>query len=139
MAGQGTSLAGRYRLDAPVASGGAGHVWRALDLVLERQVAVNLLRPDGAGHRRHRPRELTPGAERLTGYQAQEIIDHPVAVLHTEEDVRAGLPEQELAAAVGDGRVETEGWRVRKDGSSTPSTCAPSSPPPPGGPPRRRP
>jgi eukaryotic-like serine/threonine-protein kinase len=48
VAGQGTSLAGRYRLDAPVASGGAGQVWRAVDLVLGRVVAVKVLRPDAA-------------------------------------------------------------------------------------------
>jgi eukaryotic-like serine/threonine-protein kinase len=48
VAGQGTSLAGRYRLDAPVASGGAGQVWRAVDLVLRRAVAVKVLRPDAA-------------------------------------------------------------------------------------------
>jgi rsbT co-antagonist protein RsbR len=40
-----------------------------------------------------------------------------VTVLHTEEDARAGQAEQELAAAVRDGRFETEGWRVRKDGT----------------------
>ena len=49
LAGQGTSLAGRFRLDAPVASGGAGQVWRAVDLVLGRTVAIKMLRPDAAG------------------------------------------------------------------------------------------
>lgn len=47
--GPGMSLAGRYRLDEPLGSGGAGHVWRAVDLVLERQVAVKLLRADAVG------------------------------------------------------------------------------------------
>src|SRR5215469_12385184 len=48
VAGQGVLLAGRYRLDEPLASGGAGQVWRAVDLVLERPVAVKLLRPEAA-------------------------------------------------------------------------------------------
>jgi eukaryotic-like serine/threonine-protein kinase len=47
--GQGRMLAGRYRLDEPVGSGGSGQVWRAVDLVLERPVAVKLLWPEAAG------------------------------------------------------------------------------------------
>jgi PAS domain S-box-containing protein len=58
-----------------------------------------------------------PGAERLTGYQADEIIGRPVTLFYTEEDQRAGLPKQEMAAAAQQGRLESEGWRVRKDGS----------------------
>jgi eukaryotic-like serine/threonine-protein kinase len=46
---RGRMLAGRYRLDELVGSGGAGQVWRAVDLVLERPVAVKLLWPDAAG------------------------------------------------------------------------------------------
>jgi signal transduction histidine kinase len=33
------------------------------------------------------------------------------------EEIAAGKPARELAAAARDGRVEDEGWRVRKDGS----------------------
>jgi hypothetical protein len=44
------TLAGRYRLEAKVAEGGSGQVWRGLDLELQRAVAVKLPRnrPDGA-------------------------------------------------------------------------------------------
>jgi len=40
----------RYRLDARIAAGGVGQVWRAADLILERPVAVKLLRPEYADH-----------------------------------------------------------------------------------------
>jgi hypothetical protein len=41
-------LAARYRLDHLIASGGMGDVWRAVDLVLDRPVAVKLLRAEYA-------------------------------------------------------------------------------------------
>src|SRR5215470_20316814 len=44
----GTVLRHRYRLDDRIALGGVGEVWRATDLVLERVVAVKLLRPEFA-------------------------------------------------------------------------------------------
>src|SRR5262249_34080183 len=44
----GTVLRHRYRLDGPVALGGVGEVWRGTDLVLERGVAVKLLRAEYA-------------------------------------------------------------------------------------------
>jgi len=43
-------LAGRYRLDEPIAAGAVGEVWRGLDAVLERPVAVKLLRAEYARH-----------------------------------------------------------------------------------------
>lgn len=57
------------------------------------------------------------GAERLTGYLADEILGRSLAVFYSPEDVTAGQPERELEAAMRDGQCETEGWRVRKDGT----------------------
>jgi PAS domain S-box-containing protein len=56
-------------------------------------------------------------AERVYGYSADEILDRPIAVFRLGEDAAAGRPEQELRAASRDGRIETDGWRLRGDGS----------------------
>jgi eukaryotic-like serine/threonine-protein kinase len=42
-------IAGRYRLESQIAAGGIGEVWRARDLVLDRPVAVKVLRSEYAG------------------------------------------------------------------------------------------
>ena len=57
------------------------------------------------------------GAERIKGYQAGEIIGRHFSIFYPPDDIAADLPAAELAAATADGSVETEGWRVRKDGS----------------------
>ena len=57
------------------------------------------------------------GAERFKGYKADEIIGQHFSRFYTEEDRRVGVPQEALAIAVAEGKYETEGWRVRKDGS----------------------
>jgi len=55
------------------------------------------------------------GAERIKGYRAEEIIGRHFSAFYRPEDV--WKCERELEAARTEGRVEDEGWRVRKDGS----------------------
>src|ERR1700681_579318 len=58
-----------------------------------------------------------PGAERIKGYAASEIIGRPSSVFYPVEDRTTGKPAQLLRRAEREGRVQDEGWRVRKDGS----------------------
>lgn len=57
------------------------------------------------------------GAERIKGYQPDDIIGRHYSAFYTPEDAAAGEPQRNLQAALAEGRVEREGWRVRKDGS----------------------
>ncbi|WP_436923694.1 PAS domain S-box protein [Halosimplex amylolyticum] len=58
-----------------------------------------------------------PGAERIKGYDADEIVGENASAFYTDADREAGLPEANLAAAAEFGSTEDEGWRVRADGS----------------------
>ncbi len=57
------------------------------------------------------------GAERTKGYKADEIIGQHFSRFYLAEDVEAGKPDEELRIAAAQGRLEDEGWRLRKDGS----------------------
>ena len=73
--------------------------------------AIYMLDPQG------RIATWNPGAERFKGYRADEIIGEHFSRFFTEEDKASGLPDRALQTAVAEGRFESEGWRVRKDGS----------------------
>ncbi len=57
------------------------------------------------------------GAERINGYTAEEVVGTHFSRFLPEEDVNSGKPSTLLRQAARRGRVEEEGWRVRKDGS----------------------
>ncbi|MBX9679334.1 MAG: response regulator [Gemmataceae bacterium] len=59
-----------------------------------------------------------PGAHRLKGYTADEIIGRHFSTFYPKEATDRGWPAQELKLAAADGKCEDEGWRVRKDGST---------------------
>ncbi len=56
------------------------------------------------------------GAERIKGWQADEIIGRHFSAFYPEEE-RAWRPARNLNDARRHGRAEDEGWRVRKDGT----------------------
>ncbi|HKE93078.1 MAG TPA: PAS domain S-box protein, partial [Povalibacter sp.] len=58
-----------------------------------------------------------PGAERIKGYSASEIIGRHFSTFYTPEDRAAGKPQTALAIAAREGKYEAEAWRIRKDGT----------------------
>jgi PAS domain S-box-containing protein len=57
------------------------------------------------------------GAQRLKGYDKNEIINKHFSIFYPEEALKINHPAFELEVASREGRFEEEGWRVRKDGS----------------------
>jgi PAS domain S-box-containing protein len=56
------------------------------------------------------------GAARIKGYTSDEVVGSHFSKFYTKEDRAKGLPALALETARRDGKYETEGWRVRKDG-----------------------
>jgi PAS domain S-box-containing protein len=73
--------------------------------------AIYMLDPAG------KVRNWNPGAERIKGYSAAEVIGQHFSLFYPEADRDAGLPAEALETAAREGKYESEGWRVRKDGS----------------------
>jgi formate hydrogenlyase transcriptional activator len=58
-----------------------------------------------------------PGAERILGYTAQDIIGKHYSRFFTQEDQDRERPAELMRIAVDKGRIDEESWRMRKDGS----------------------
>ena len=82
-------------------------------LLVERvqDYAIFMLDPEG------RVATWNQGAQRIKGYTMDDILGEHISRFYRLEDVERGLPKKLLAIAEAEGRVEDEGWRVRKDGS----------------------
>jgi PAS domain S-box-containing protein len=76
-----------------------------------RDYAIFMLDPSGIVD------SWNSGAQAIHGYDAGEIVGRHFSTFYTPEDAAARKPEIELKAARDCGRVEDEGWRVRKDGT----------------------
>ena len=85
-----------------------------LDLFIQKveEYAIFTLDPDG------HVTTWNSGAERITGYEADEILGEPFSVFFTEFDREEGLPNRLLARAEAEGIATHEGRRRRKDGST---------------------
>jgi two-component system, cell cycle sensor histidine kinase and response regulator CckA len=76
-----------------------------------RDYAIFMLDPDGLVV------TWNQGAEHIKGYRPEEILGRHFSLFYTEEDILRGEPMRTLETALSQGRLEAEGWRVRKDGS----------------------
>ena len=104
-----TELSGRYQLEELIAAGGMGEVWRGLDRVLARPVAVKLLRP-----------EYTRDEVTLLRFRAEAqhggLLSHPgIAQVYDYRDASPECPAylvmelvtgSSLAAVLAAGRLE---------------------------------
>ena len=86
---------------------------RRLRLLIDAVVdyAIYMIDPDGI------ITSWNAGARRFKGYEEAEILGQHFSRFYTDDDRRAGLPQRALDTAIGEGRFEGEGWRVRKDGT----------------------
>jgi len=57
------------------------------------------------------------GAQLIKGYRAEEIVGRHFSLFYPPDAIARRWPEAELEHARIDGRLEDEGWRVRKDGT----------------------
>ena len=57
------------------------------------------------------------GAERIKGYRASEVIGKHFSIFYPPEDVEKGEPQLTLQRTLQDGHFESDGWRLRKDGT----------------------
>ena len=76
-----------------------------------RDYAIFMIDPDG------RVASWNAGAQEIKGYSASEIIGQHFSRFYPPDDKTSGKPGRLLAEARDKGRVEDEGWRIRKDGS----------------------
>ena len=87
---------------------------RRFRLMVESVVDYAIFMLDAGG----RVASWNAGAQRISGYAAQEIMGTHFSRFYPREDLERRKPETELELAGTEGRYEEEGWRVRKDGST---------------------
>jgi PAS domain S-box-containing protein len=88
----------------------AAQRWRLMVDAVD-EYAIFLLAPDGT------VMSWNPGAQRLEGYTASEILGRHFSVFYPQQDVVAGKPERGLEQAARLGSLTDDGWRVREDGT----------------------
>lgn len=76
-----------------------------------KDYALYMLSPEGT------VASWNAGAQKIKGYTAEEIVGQHYSRFYIEEDRLNGVPQRALETAAKHGRFETDGWRIRKDGS----------------------
>ena len=98
--------------DGPVETNGPG-ADEVSRLLLQAVVDYAIYMLDAEGH----VVSWNLGAEAIKGYRPDEIIGTHYSSFFIDEDRDSGVPQKALDEARRTGRYETEGWRLRKDGS----------------------
>ena len=88
----------------------AGQGYRLIVDAVE-DYAIFTMDPEG------RVASWNPGAQRLLGYEAEEILGRDGACFFIPEDVQKGAAEAELRRAAETGRASDDRWHMRKNGS----------------------
>ncbi len=105
----GTTLSGRYRLEAKIGAGGMSTVYRAFDETLQRQVAIKLMN-----------REVSTDSDQLERFRrearavAQLSHPHIVAVIDAGEDLDPTHPRPYIVLEYVEGETLKE--RIRRQG-----------------------
>jgi PAS domain S-box-containing protein len=99
------------RMESPVPSNLSADQRVQLLVAGIRDFAIYLLDPNGYVS------SWNAGAARFKGYTADEIIGQHFSRFFTPEDRAADLPGRALRTALAEGKFESEGWRLRKDGT----------------------
>lgn len=73
--------------------------------------AIFLLSPEGT------IRTWNSGAKRAFGYEQGDVTERHFSIFYTPEELAEDAPGNELEVAARDGRIENQGWRLRKDGT----------------------
>ena len=87
---------------------------RELELLIDGALnyAIYMLDPSG------RVTIWNLGAERILGWSEPEILGRHSSIFYQHDEIVAGKPEGDLTRALAEGRLEEEGWRLRKDGGA---------------------
>ena len=57
------------------------------------------------------------GSTKIFGYETDEIIGEHFDIIFTEEDIKLGIPKNEIETALKEGRATDNRWHICKDGS----------------------
>ncbi len=99
--------------DAVTAAAATMDGMRMYKLIVDRVRDYAIFALDTTGH----ILSWNDGAHRLKGYFASDIIGRHFSTFYPPEDIASGKPTSELEVALREGRLEDEGWRIRKDGT----------------------
>ncbi len=82
------------------------------EVINSNNMAVFLIDPNG------KVASWNSHAAHLNGYTATDIMGKPIDIFYSAEDRLQRTPRKNLQTALQNGCHQTEGWRLRKDGSS---------------------